>query len=960
MITGARFLKSIIAVAAAIFTVSMFCADVHSSRLSNNSYSEAMSILLIDTYDEYMQKRGNKKYANNQVEIYTNYVDKYLGDIEIKKGIGGYNEECVVTGERSFAEWHFDVEEEGFYSIEIEYYPLAGRGINIERILQIDGKIPFREASSIVFRKRWVDKEPVTENPGGNDVMPPQVQEPEWMTQYIYDTPGYYTEPLKFYLTRGTHTIALQSIAEPVAIRKIRLFNYENEKPAPYEEVYSEYIRKGYKETSDILIKIQAERALSKSDSKIRPKSDRTSSLTEPYHPTKIKLNIIGDSSWQYNGEYIEWEVDVPEAGLYEIAFRYRQELKSSSASIRKLYINGKVPFKEMENISFPYDSDWQVKGLKDENGKPYLFYLNEGKNTIKMEVTLGEIAGILKDMEDTINSLNEIYREIIVYTGTNPDPFTDYVLDRIIPVTVDELAVQGNKLHDIVCRMKEHGTAISEDTAFIETFADQLILMSEKPYTINTTLANFKARIGSLGTWLNQFTVGPLKLDYILVMSPGMSLPRARENFFEKLLHQVKAFIGSFRENYNVIGSGNGSNEGYSDNIKIWMGSVASGSVGRDQALILKNMIESQFSQTHKIGVNIELVDAGSMLPAVLAGKAPDVAISVGSTVPVQYGLRKAVVDLGAFEGFNEIKAWFPKRALVPVSYNNKIYGMPESLTWDMLFYRKDVLYELGIDIPETWEDMINLIPVLARNNMEIGISPSMYFTFLYQQGGKIYDEQTDRCLFDSKEATKLFRDFTNLYVNYRLPVSYDMYNRFRTGEMPLVVASYNAYNTLVVFAPEIRGLWDFTVIPGTRQPDGSINRTSIGTGTYTVIFEQSRKKEAAWEFIKWWASAEAQSEYGIELEGLLGPAGRYTPANMEALKKLPWSPENLERLLEQQKWVDGIPEVPGGYYMTRNFLNAFYAVYNRGSEPREALIQYTFLVNEEIEKKRKEFGLE
>jgi ABC-type glycerol-3-phosphate transport system substrate-binding protein len=745
-----------------------------------------------------------------------------------------------------------------------------------------------------------------------------------------------------------------------MAIRKIRFFNYENEKPVAYEELYKEYIRQGYKETRDILRKVQAEHALSKSDSKIRPKADRVSSLTEPYHPTKIRLNIIGDSSWQYNGEYIEWEVDVPEAGLYKIAFRYRQELKSSSASVRKLYINGKIPFKQMENVLFAYNSDWQVRNLEDESGMPYLFYLKKGKNTIKMEVTLGEISGILKDMEDTISNLNEIYRNIIVYTGTNPDPFTDYVLDRIIPGTIDELAVQGNKLHDIVQRMKDHGAAISEDTAFIETFADQLIMMSEKPYTINSTLANFKANIGSLGSWLNEFTVGPLKLDYILVMSPEMSLPKAKESFFQKILHQAKAFIGSFRENYNVIGSSGDKNEAYSDNIKVWMGSVASGNVGRDQALILKNIIESQFSENYKIGVNIELVDAGSMLPAVLAGKAPDVAISVGGTLPVQYGLRKAVVDLGTYEGFDEIKAWFPKGAFVPVSYKNKVYGMPENITWDMLFYRKDILFELGVEIPGTWEDMVNLIPVLARNNMEIGIGPTMYYTFFYQQGWKIYDEQTDRCLFDSKEATKIFRDFTNLFVNYRLPVSYDMYNRFRTGEMPLVVAPYNSYNTMVIFAPEIRGLWDFTLIPGTRQPDGSISRTSIGTGTYTIMFEQSEKKEAAWEFIKWWASAEAQSEYGIELEGLLGPAGRYTPANIEALGKLPWSPENLEMLLEQQRWVDGIPEVPGGYYMSRNFLNAFYAVYNRGSEPRETLIQYTFQINQEIEKKRREFGLE
>jgi hypothetical protein len=187
------FLKIVITLIAAIFLFNIFRVNIYSSELNNNSYDKNMSFLLINTYDEYMQKYGNKKYANDQIEIYTDYVDKFSGGVEIKKGIGGYNEECVITGERSFVEWHFDVEKEGFYSIEIEYYPVAGRGINIERILQIDGKIPFREASSVVFRRRWVDKEPVAVNPDGNDATPAQVQEPKWMSQYIYDTSGYYT-----------------------------------------------------------------------------------------------------------------------------------------------------------------------------------------------------------------------------------------------------------------------------------------------------------------------------------------------------------------------------------------------------------------------------------------------------------------------------------------------------------------------------------------------------------------------------------------------------------------------------------------------------------------------------------------------------------------------------------------------------------------------------------------------
>ena len=38
-------------------------------------------------------------------------------------------------------------------------------------------------------------------------------------------------------------------------------------------------------------------------------------------------------------------------------------------------------------------------------------------------------------------------------------------------------------------------------------------------------------------------------------------------------------------------------------------------------------------------------------------------------------------------------------------------------------MFYRTDIFEELGIEPPETWEDLYRIIPVLQRNNMEIGL---------------------------------------------------------------------------------------------------------------------------------------------------------------------------------------------------------------------------------------------
>ena len=38
-------------------------------------------------------------------------------------------------------------------------------------------------------------------------------------------------------------------------------------------------------------------------------------------------------------------------------------------------------------------------------------------------------------------------------------------------------------------------------------------------------------------------------------------------------------------------------------------------------------------------------------------------------------------------------------------------------------MFYRKDVLEELGLEIPNTWQELIEMLPTIQGNNMTIAI---------------------------------------------------------------------------------------------------------------------------------------------------------------------------------------------------------------------------------------------
>jgi ABC-type glycerol-3-phosphate transport system substrate-binding protein len=211
---------------------------------------------------------------------------------------------------------------------------------------------------------------------------------------------------------------------------------------------------------------------------------------------------------------------------------------------------------------------------------------------------------------------------------------------------------------------------------------------------------------------------------------------------------------------------------------------------------------------------------------------------------------------------------------------------------------------------------------------------------------------------LLDSGTALEAFETHITFFTNYGTPVTYDFLNRFRSGEMPLGIADYTLFNTFEVFAPEIRGEWAFALIPGTVT-NGVLNRSTTTGSTASVLYSGAKQSEQAWEFLKWWISGETQLRYGRELESVMGASARYATANTTAFSRLPWNVEQMAILNEQRSWTVGTPEVVGGYYVSRHLANAARRIYNNKEGIRETLLDYTFTINDELERKRQEFGI-
>ena len=383
---------------------------------------------------------------------------------------------------------------------------------------------------------------------------------------------------------------------------------------------------------------------------------------------------------------------------------------------------------------------------------------------------------------------------------------------------------------------------------------------------------------------------------------------------------------------------------------------------IGREKSKIMRQLVDSGFMQDNSIAVEIKLV-SGGILQSTLAGIGPDIAF-LDSANCVNYAIRDAVLPLNDFEGFDEVMQRFPQAAKDAISLYGKTYALPNTMTFLMMFYRMDILANLGVQVPKTWDDLKSIIPVLQNNNMTIGFPSKTAGTklFVYQMGGELYADEGKRINLSSNIALSAFTELTDLFQSYRFPLTYEAANRFRTGEMPIVISDYiTLYNQLTVFAPEIEGLWEFIELPGFVDENGKINNCSVVTVDGACMMKGAEDNlEESWKFLEWFTRADVQANYSNELVAVVGPSSKNATANTEALKELPWSSREYTNLMKQFEKTVGITEYPGGYIITRYVDFAFMDVYNNGANATEAMLDYVTEINKEITRKRKEFGFD
>ena len=848
--------------------------------------------------------------------------------------------EIDAKGEKIF--FTVDVPKTGLYCVEMKYFPLPETNNQISFGFFIDGELPFVEADSClldrVFRNSAVEQDKY-----GDDLRPQSEQIPQWRTQMLREQTGVYGM-MQFYLEEGTHEIAISFEGCPLLLEKMTL--KQEGYVISYQDYISVYKQKGYKEAENILKVFQAENYYEQSHSTLWPDYDHSSSKTQPFSYENNKINFGGGGQWKEHGQWITWEIDVPEDGLYNLGFKYRQGYLSGLFSSRKIYIDGAVPFEELSAVRFNYTTQWKNMVLSD-GSTPYSIFLTKGLHYITMENVVGDMSDTIAVLRETIDELNELYLSIIMITSSEPDPYRDYYLAKQLPNLSTDLLKLSENLVDEAKRMeaivgkKGAENAYFEDVAYnLKSYAENIVDLTYK-----NRVSDMKNDISGLSSKLNEYQRQALDFDYIALLSAEQEMERPTMNLWEWIVYQVKCFIASFfSDRYK--------NEKEDDMITVWM------NTGTDQFQILQNMITDEFTPKTGIKVDLKLVQ-GSLIEAKVSGNGPDIQIGADSNTVVNLGLRGALVDLSQYDGYDELMSQYMDGADIPFTLDGKRFGVPNVNAFNVMFVRTDIFESMNLKIPKTWDDIYDVAQVLQRYNMSLGAAAT-FETLLYQNGGSFYNEDLTEVIFTETVAVDALKQHGEFYTKYGFPITFDFVSRFRTGEMPIAITSYNVYNTLKYSAPEISGLWEMFVMPGTLQEDGTINYTQVdNTLTGVIMLESAKNKDDCWEFIEWWSGAEAQTRYALDVEASLGIAARIATANLVTMKQLGWTRKELSVLEEEARYVEFIPIVPGYYYVTRGLQNAKRGVIYDNENARELLTEWNIKINDELRRKRLEFQL-
>jgi len=943
-----------------MFLLILFCALGAGSRTGVVSASEGGAGMpatdLAGSYLEALEEREADVYADNSGFAVTIAPDLLEGAVAAADA-HGYHGPAATWGEDGEVAFDVAVPSDGLYRFALDFFPLDDDHLDYELAVSVNGVQPFSEAGQIILYKIWDGGQTFAVDRYGNDFYASQSVIAEWTRQAFQDPMGFYTEPLSFFLEAGTNVVTFRLLKGEFLLGDVTVTGLAD--PIPYAQYAA---GAALAATTDVIL-VEAETPEAKNSSSIQAGVSRDPGVT-PFEVSILKLNILSGTSWNSERETVTYAVDVPTAGFYRLTFKARQATYANAAAFRTIRINGAIPFAEAVAIPFPYSRGWTNVTPSDATGNAYLFRLDAGRNEISLSVDLSMYRATYATIQTILREVNQLSLDVRKLTGNQVDEDRDWSIVDYMPSVESDLRAMAAALSAEIGRVDamNGSTRRSEIESSLAICVRNLNVLADKPDEIPKNITMLSASSSSIASILGQVVAmlvdNPLDLDRIYVHGAA-EVPAAEAGFLQKAWLAVRRFFLSFFE------------DRYSDlpaegELEVWVNR------SKQYVDLIQKLADERFTTATGIPVKVSVMSSESkLILANSAGRNPDVALGIASWMPYDMGIRGAVYDLSAFSddpGFAETLSLYHPEALIPMVYDEGLYGLPDTENFYVLFYRADILESIGVGIPDTWEDVTEILPVLKRYGLDFYIPLSgatslkafdATLPFLFQYGSSVYDADAFGSAIDDSASIGALTMMTELYTIYSMDVTVSsFYNDFRLGTCPIGVGDFGMYVTLLNAAPDIQGLWRIALLPGVEKNGGDVDRSAPGAATANIVFKNTESPDESWAFLKWWASTATQVEFESLLLSTLGRSYLWNAANQEAFMAAGYADADVAVIAAQWDWLRELPKVPGSYQVELEISNLWNSVVLERANLRVELNDAVIRADKEIRKKMAEFG--
>ena len=887
--------------------------------------------------------------AGNNAD-YAAYLDAYCGtvinrEIQLFEDAAGLS---VAPGETiSFT---IDLTEDVF-GYPVFTYAMTGTNIlDNSYTLMVNGSVPYEECRTLTLDTLWTQGGVFEKDRYGNEVASMPVKSYETMSCRMMGKAGLYSQGMGLYLTRGPHEISITCHEGA-----FKLYGMSLEGAIPIAQS-----TQGSLEGKHI-ITLQAEQVPVRNNPNIRPRADYDLRLS-PYSSGKKVINHIEDFSYRYPGDILQWSFQVEYEGWYALALRMRQADLVGFPVYRTILVDGVIPGAAFENAAFSYTQEFENQTVCDEDGAPALVYLTAGEHTLTFLSSVDPVRDALTELNRISDEIAALSLEITKITGGNTDFFRDFSLSSFNFHIAEDLTRWKMELEEINGDLVE--LAHTQDRVGALNGLDMAIraldTLAEKPDDLPKKMSLFAQGSSSARSYLvstiESLSLTPMGLDAVYFYTSEALLPKD-PNGFDVAVDGVARFFASFSEEDYLADGGDESR------LQVWVNRP------RQYLEILQRMADTSFTPATGIEVDFSIMpDEGKLILANASGSAPDVALAVSSGRVYDLAVRGALMNLRSFDGFKETGKWFPAGLMLPAVCDDGMYALPETFNFNVLFYRKDILDSLGLTVPDSYEEVLKMLPTLHRYGMNynnyvanaVGYKPfSVTTPFLYQYGATLYEAGDLHVQLDTDQAIEAMKIMTRSFTVYDMDFEVSsFYQSFRDGTLPLGTSNYGMYNLLLNAAPELTDKWGIALYPGLTDETGVVQRWTAGAEQSCMIFSSTNMPEESWKFLQWWMSEEIQTEFAYTLQATLGNEYMWNSANVEAFMNSPWSSEHKAIIAVQMNWIYETPRNPASYMVERELSNAVNAVCLEGQNLRAAMDEAIKRIDRELERKLEELG--